>query len=47
MNIDVHAHYMSKNCVDVVDDLGRKYDVIRIVKNEKGQEILLQAKDKK
>ena len=43
MNIDIHAHFMPKNCVDVVDDAGRKYDVIKIVRNNKGEETVIQA----
>ena len=43
MNIDVHAHYIPKNCVDVLDDAGRRYDVIKIVKNDKGKDTLFQS----
>ncbi len=43
MNIDIHAHFMPRNCVDVVDDAGRHYDIIKIAQNEKGEEILLQG----
>ena len=43
MHIDIHAHFMPKNCVDVVDDAGRNYDIVKIVKNDKGEETVIQA----
>jgi aminocarboxymuconate-semialdehyde decarboxylase len=43
MNIDVHAHYMPANCVDVVDPKGKNYDVIKIIRNAQGEETLMQA----
>ena len=43
MNIDIHAHFMPKNCVDVVDDAGRNYDIIKIGQNAKGEAIVIQA----
>ena len=37
MHIDVHAHFVPRNCFDVADDKGKHYGPT-IVTNEKGQE---------
>ena len=42
MNIDMHAHYMPRNCVGLVDDAGRTYDGVQITRNAKGDEVVLQ-----
>ena len=42
MHIDMHAHYMPRNCVGLVDDAGRNYDGIKITRNAKGDEVALQ-----
>ena len=37
MNIDVHAHFLPRNCFNVADNIG-KQDGPTLVTNEKGQE---------
>ena len=43
MHIDIHAHFIPENCVDVVDDAGRSYDVVKVVKGDGGKEEVIQA----
>ncbi len=42
MNIDIHAHFMPKDCIDVVDDAGRNYDAVKIVHNARGEARVIQ-----
>lgn len=34
MHIDVHAHFMPRDCMDVIDDAGRRYDVVKNFQND-------------
>ena len=42
MRIDVHAHFVPRNCFDVVDNAGRHYGPT-IVTDEKGREEVILA----